>query len=120
MTENPKALVGRAKVRQHFVPPIARLVEGIVMELGAKKYGPFNWRKDPIRATDYIDAIRRHLDAWEDGQDLDEESAVSHLGHIRACCAILLDAEAIGNLIDDREKGFVIADLLHRGSGKAK
>ena len=120
MAENPKAAFGRAKICSHFVPPIARAVEAIVMALGARKYGPFNWRKDPVRSTDYIDAIQRHLDAWADGEDLDPESRVSHLGHVRACCAILLDAEANGKLIDDRHKSGAVADFFERLSDRNK
>jgi hypothetical protein len=111
---NPKDAIGRAKVSFSLVPPVARAVEAVVMALGAMKYGPFNWRSEPVNATVYLDAIQRHLDAYSDGQDLDEESGASHLGHIRACCAILLDAEATGNLNDDRHKsagGVVTATL---------
>ena len=112
--DNPKAAQGRRKVRYFFVPSIFSAVVGIVMELGAKKYGPFNWSKDRVKTSDYIDAIHRHLEAWADGEDLDPESNVSHLGHVAACCAILLDAEATGNLIDDREKSGRIPEFFVR------
>ena len=36
---------------------------------------------------------------WSDN---DPESGVCHLGHIMACCGILLDAQAQGKLVDDR------------------
>ena len=120
MGENPKAAMGRQKVRYCFTPPIFRAAVALVMELGARKYGPFNWRKDPVRATDYVDAIQRHLDAWTDGEDLDPESKVSHLAHIAACCAVLMDAEANKTMIDDRFKGHVISDFYARVAGKAR
>jgi hypothetical protein len=50
----------------------------------------------------YVDAALRHLNAWFDGEQEASDSGVHHLGHARACMAILLDAEATGNLIDDR------------------
>ena len=99
---NPKDRLGKAKPSMHFVPMIARLQEAIVMALGAKKYGAYNWRTAPVIATVYSDAIERHLAQWMDGEDVDEESGVSHLAHVRACCAILIDAQATGNLLDDR------------------
>lgn len=103
-TENPKDKLGKAKPSMHFVPMIARLQEAIVMALGAKKYGSYNWREKKVAASVYSDAIDRHLAQWMDGEDTDEESGVSHLAHVRACCAILIDAIATGNLLDDRPK----------------
>ena len=102
--ENPKDKVGKAKPSMHFVPMIARLQEAIVMALGAKKYGPYNWREKKVLASVYADAIDRHMAQWMDGEDMDEESGVSHLAHVRACCAILIDAIATSNLLDDRPK----------------
>lgn len=101
---NPKDAIGRKKVPFHLVPAVARAIEAVVMALGAEKYGPYNWRVAPVNATVYTDAIQRHLDAWSDGEDVDPESRVSHLGHVRACCAILLDAQELGILHDDRQK----------------
>ncbi len=43
---------------------------------------------------------------WEslglEGQEKADDSGCHHLGHARACLGILLDAQATGNLIDDR------------------
>jgi hypothetical protein len=71
-------------------------------QLGADKYGPWNWRDNSVAASVYINAILRHVKAWQESEDIDPESGVSHLGHVMACCGILLDAQAVGNLIDDR------------------
>ncbi len=102
-TTNPKDLLGVKKPQLHLIPPVANILEAKVMELGAAKYGAYNWRKHPVRATVYISAIQRHLAAWLDGQDDDTESGISHIAHVRACCGILLDAHAGGsNLVDDR------------------
>ena len=72
------------------------------MGLGARKYGPFNWRTSPVRATVYIAAAKRRLAQWLDGQNDDPESGVSHLAHARACLGILLDAQSLGKVVDDR------------------
>jgi hypothetical protein len=69
---------------------------------GAKKYGPYNWRAKKVVASIYIDAAMRHLATWFEGQETASDSKVHHLGHAIACCAILLDAQATGNLVDDR------------------
>ena len=103
---NPKTAYGKAKPPMQYVPPVALLELGLVMEHGASKYGPMNWREDPITASTYYDALMRHAFQYWDGNDRDLESKQKHLAHIMACCAILLDAEASGTLIDDRpEKG---------------
>lgn len=78
-------------------------LDAAVHKHGADKYGVRNWRKDPIRASTYIAAIQRHLDAWAAGEDLDRDSGLPHLSHIRACCAVALDAGMHGTLVDDRE-----------------
>ncbi len=112
--ENPKDRIGAAKPPLHLIPPAAEILESVVMGLGAKKYGPFNWRTANVRATVYISAARRHLAQWLDGQDDDPESGVSHLAHARACLGILLDAQATGALIDDRPEPGAAPQLIAR------
>jgi hypothetical protein len=103
---NPKTAYGKAKPPMQYVPPVALLELGLVMEFGASKYGPMNWREDPISASTFYNALMRHAFLYWDGADRDLESKLKHLSHIMSCCAILLDAEASGTLIDDRpEKG---------------
>jgi len=116
---NPKSRYGAKKPPLlSTVPATALLVEGQVMALGASKYGPFNWRSNSVAASVYVDAAIRHLLAWNSGQDNDPESGVSHLGHVRACMGILIDALETGNLIDDRPKDEVIAAMLDRFTKK--
>lgn len=99
---NPKDLIGQTKPRLSLVPPALALYTAGVMELGAKKYGPYNWRKHKVLRTVYIEAAMRHLAALLDGEDLDPESGFPHEGHVASCMGIILDAQASGQLIDDR------------------
>lgn len=110
--ENPKDRVGANKPPLHLIPPAAEITESMVMALGAKKYGAFNWRETKVRASVYVAAARRHLAQWLDGQDDDPESGVSHLAHARACLGILLDAMATGQLVDDRPPAGAASDLI--------
>jgi len=71
---------------------------------GAEKYGDRNWRQDRILASTYEGAIMRHFIAWACGEDSDPESGRSHLSHVRACCAVVLDAQMSDTLIDDRDR----------------
>jgi len=102
MDTNPKTQYGLAKPGLSKVPPLPLLAIGQVMAVGASKYGPLNWRKDPVSASTYYDAAMRHLMAWWDGQDLDSETGISHLAHAAANLCILLDADSGPWLLDDR------------------
>lgn len=101
-TSNPKDLYGAEKVSITKLPPVAILHAAHAMMNGASKYGPYNWRDKKVVAGIYIDAAMRHLLSWFEGEELAEDSGVHHLGHAMACAAILLDALATGNLVDDR------------------
>ncbi len=50
----------------------------------------------------YISAMKRHIDRMMDGEDIDPESGAHHLGHVMANCAIVLDAQRHGMLVDNR------------------
>lgn len=102
MDANPKTQYGLAKPSLSKVPPLALLAIGQVMTVGADKYGPMNWRKDPVSSSTYYDAAMRHLMAWWDGQNNDPETGLPHLAHVAANMCILLDAFSGPWLLDDR------------------
>ena len=99
---NPKSGAAACKIPLHLVPPAAIHAIAEALADGARKYGPYNWRDQPVAASVYVGALRRHIDAWWDGEDCADDSALSHLSHLAACVAILNDAKACGVLIDDR------------------
>lgn len=96
---NPKsrAAIGK-KPCISDIPTSALMALANVHSLGALKYGRYNWRESGVSDTVYIDAIGRHLLEWWNGNLTDEESGESHLAHVMACCAILIDAEKHGKL----------------------
>lgn len=99
---NPKDLIGVKKVPLSLVPPVAEAHCALGLLDGKYKYGLYNWREYQVQAMIYLDAIKRHHGAIVDGEWVAPDSHVTHLGHIMACCAILLDAHANGVLVDDR------------------
>lgn len=111
-TANPKDLLGIKKPPLDLIPAAAELHESMAMANGAGKYGPYNWRGKQVRASIYIAAALRHLKSWQDGERVASDSGVHHLGHARACLGILLDAEATGNLIDDRPPAGAASRLI--------
>jgi hypothetical protein len=120
---NPKDLFGNTKVAITRLPMVAIIQGAHAMMDGANKYGPYNWRDNPVIAHIYVDAAMRHLSSWFEGQENAHDSGVHHLGHVIACCAILLDAQLTGNLVDDRPiKGDPdkLANLLDKLSAQIK
>ncbi len=70
--------------------PIGTMEEVIkVLEYGANKYAPDNWKKVPQMEIRYYDAAMRHIDAYWKGEYLDEESGQPHLAHA-VCCLLFL------------------------------
>jgi hypothetical protein len=108
---NPKARVGSLKAPLHLVPPALSIGVAYALKDGAAKYGAYNWREEPINVSTYVGAILRHLYAYQDGEDVAEDSGVCHLAHVAACCALLMDGKASGSLVDDRHTG-PAADVL--------
>lgn len=117
-TQNPKDLIGNTKVSISKLPAIAVAHGAMAMMDGATKYGAYNWRDKEVVAGIYIDAAKRHLDCWFEGQEVATDSKAHHLGHAIACCAILLDAQAKGKLVDDRPKDSADLDFMERELAK--
>lgn len=76
--------------------------EARVLKHGADKYGRRNFRDTPINVTTYVAALRRHVNAWASGEDIDPDSGEHHLAHIRANCAVALASADAGTMVDDR------------------
>jgi len=100
--ENPKDVVGTDKLPLHLWPTTASAMGCIALLNGALKYGRSNWRAIGVRSSVYYDACQRHLAAWFEGHEFDEDG-VPHLSSALACLAIIVDAQAAGKLNDDRQ-----------------
>jgi len=79
-------------------PPYAELEAGKAFTHGKTEYGQFNYLGglDAIRA---LSAVRRHINAFLRGEDVDAESGAHHLG-----CAIAGLAMTIENLVVHGDK----------------
>jgi hypothetical protein len=100
--DNPKDIIGSGKLPLHLWPTTATAMGCVALLNGALKYGRSNWREVGVKASIYVDACQRHLAAWFEGEEADEEG-VPHLSSALACLAILVDCEAAGLLKDDRQ-----------------
>lgn len=102
MTTDPKGSSGASKAQLHLIPLAAQIECAGALALGKAKYGERNWANASPGSSTYIAASLRHILAWQSGEDLDPESGLSHLGHAMAGLAIMLDAKALGTLVDER------------------
>lgn len=66
---------------------LARVVE--ILEYGAKKYAPHNWKKVENGLERYKEALERHVVSREGILGVDPESGLRHVAHV-ACNALFL------------------------------
>jgi hypothetical protein len=111
---NPKDMLAVAKMPYHLWPNTATVLGVMAMLEGACKYGRSNYRAVGVRASVYYDSLRRHADAWFEGENLTKDHRLHHLGNALACLAIIVDAECKDFLIDDRMYPGGYIDLLER------
>ena len=88
MSEKLGDRFNEGKPRWSLVPQSSLLPMVRVLEFGATKYEPFNWTKG-LSITEICESLKRHLDAFMEGEDNDPESKLSHIGHIQ-CNALFL------------------------------
>jgi hypothetical protein len=113
LEDNPKKAFGDKKPGLHLNPLSAQIAQWEAQFDGALKYGEVNWRDQPVEAMTYIDAAIRHIRLYENGEKYARDTKVQNLGAVMACCAILIDAELHGTLIDNRKVSPQTCDLLH-------
>jgi hypothetical protein len=81
----------------------ALLQTAAVLKFGAEKYHAHNWR-DGFVWSRPLAAAMRHIMAYNDGEDKDPESGLSHLAHAACCIMFLLEFEKTHPELDDRYK----------------
>lgn len=110
---DPKTQTAENKTPLQLIPAALNESLALALKHGAEKYGPWNWRRSKVGMMTYIGAMRRHLDAFLEGEDCAHDSGISHLGHIAASCAIMLDAQKHGVLVDDRPQRINLETMMH-------
>lgn len=101
---NPKDAIGATKLPLHLFPAEAVALGCLGMLEGATKYGRNNYiAGDGVVASIYVDAAKRHLDAWFAGEECAPDTGTPHLANALATIAIVVKCQAHGKLIDDRD-----------------
>lgn len=109
---NPKDRYGLAKVPLSLIPSSAKVFMAMGLGEGARKYGPFNWRVEPVQSRIYLEAAMRHLELLLDGEDFDRDTGLHHGCFVLSSMAIYLDAMVYGSLIDNRALPGRTGDLV--------
>ena len=76
---------------------------GRVLGYGLRKYSAHNWRKG-LGHQSLINAALRHIYAWNEGEDNDQESGLSHLAHAMCMIMFALEEHELHPELDDRWK----------------
>lgn len=93
--------MSEGKPKLSLVPYEAQCEIAKVIEKGSEKRGLHEWREGRDW-TKEVDAIQRHLGQWNNGEDKDEETGLSHLAHAGARLMMLITYEATNTGKDDR------------------
>ena len=100
---NPKGFAATTKLPLHLIPMITQAYLAIGHFNGLGKYGRDNWRASGVLASIYVSAALRHINSWNEGEELDPDDGVPHLMGAITSLSILIDAQYTGVLIDDRK-----------------
>lgn len=94
------------KLRYDLLHPIAQ--QGIVKVLtkGAEKYEPHNWEKG-MEWSKVIASMKRHIAAFERGEDYDPETGELHVDHIQCNAHFLSAYYKIAPQYDDRQHSYL-------------
>lgn len=101
-SSNPKDQIGNTKLPLHLWPSTATAMGCLGLLEGQEKYGRSNFRFHTVLASIYVDAAKRHLDAWMEGEENAPDSGIPHLANALASIAIIVDCQAHDRLVDDR------------------
>ena len=82
------AMDDSGKVPLSQIPPV--FLDGVasVLQYGSAKYSRGNWMRG-MSWSEVLNAMKRHIAAFEGGESLDSESGLHHLDHAACCLAFL-------------------------------
>jgi len=93
----------KEKVDLSLIPMISSIEHAKAFMVGEAKYGRYNYCKGH-KASQLIAAMKRHAEAWFNGEERDPVDGQHHLGSVMACASMLLRQMELGTLKDDRYK----------------
>jgi len=91
-----KAIKHDAGKPDYSLLPLSHLEPAVrALEFGAKKYTRDNWKNGFGGTARPLASALRHLAAFQNGERVDAESGVSHIGHAMCCLIFLMNELAL-------------------------
>lgn len=94
------------KSRYDLIPTFANKQLAEILTKGSLKYAPRNWEKG-MNWSKCIASLKRHLQAFETGEDFDKESGQLHIAHVMCNAAFLTEYYKIYPQGDDRQHSYL-------------
>jgi len=94
------------KTRHDLVPQFAQQQYAKVLTKGSEKYAERNWELG-MRWSKVTASLKRHLEAFELGEDFDKETELLHTAHIMCNAAFLTEYYKIYPQGDDRPHNYL-------------
>lgn len=104
----------QGKLPLHLIDPLWLTTTAQVLDHGQQKYGPWNWAKGTFSYSRLYSALQRHLQAWWNGEELDQETGLPHLWHAN-CCMMFLTRYTHDLLGTDDRFPFSSVPAVHPG-----
>lgn len=80
-----------------IIPYPAMKLAAEIFTYGLQKYAEYNYKNPPgLTTKQLINSCMRHVWKYNNGEDLDPESGLSHLGHAMANLMMIIDLHANG------------------------
>lgn len=89
------------KVRHDLVPAFAQEQYARVLTKGAEKYAERNWEHG-MKWSKVLASMKRHINAFEKGEDFDPETGLLHMAHVMCNAAFMTEYYKIFPQGDDR------------------
>jgi 5'(3')-deoxyribonucleotidase/ribosomal protein L32 len=99
------------KLRYDLVPQYAQEQYVKVLTHGANKYGDHNWKRG-MKWSSVLASMKRHIAAFESGEDYDPETGEYHMAHVMCNSAFMTQYYRIYPQGDDREHVYLRAPKI--------
>ena len=106
MSEDKGLRFNAGKTRYDLVPAFAQEQYAKVLTKGAEKYAERNW-ENGMKWSKVTASLKRHLAAYEAGEDYDKETGLLHAAHIMCNAAFLTEYYKIYPQGDDRPHNYL-------------
>jgi len=96
----------KGKIRHDLLEPYAINELAKVFTKGAEKYAPKNWEKG-MDWSKVLASLKRHVNAFEQGEDVDKESECYHMAHAAWNALALVSYYKYAPQFDDRNHSYL-------------